>query len=279
MRLALEIARHTSRFAPCSLLFGALALGCGAESRDDDGAGGSAGMQGQAGSGGMMKPMVVCPDPGEPIDPTASIDDLEDGNGEIPARDGRAGGWWTASDDTLGGSMVPMQTELTGELATPEALVEERCGSLSAMRVTGQGFTEWGAVLGVNLNWGMLPSGEDDILPYDASARTGIEFWARIGDTSTNQVRYQVSDSNSEPIGGKCVEDGGDGIACFDSFGTDLTGLDTTWRRFKIPFAGLYQRNFGLEADGVVTSEIYQISFNFLTSTPFDFWVDDIAFY
>jgi hypothetical protein len=268
-----------SLLAPHAFIFGIFVLGCGESSGgdDDDGA---AGMKGHAGSGSAgMKAMLTCPDAAEAIDPSAMIDDLEDGDAYISDRDGRSGAWWTAADDTLGGSMVPVQTEISGELATPEPLSEERCGSLSAMRVSGQGFTDWGAALGANLGYGAVPTGGEDILPYDASTRTGVEFWARIGDTSTDQVRFQVSDSNSEPVGGKCVEDGGPGVGCYDSFGTDLPGLGTTWRRFKIPFAGLSQRDFGIRADGVVTNEIYQLSFNFLTSTPFDFWVDDLAFY
>jgi hypothetical protein len=273
-------SRLASKLAPYAFLFGTFALGCGAESKaddDDDDGKGAAGMKGMAGSGGM-KPMITCPDPNEAIDPTATIDNLEDGDANLAIGD-HTGGWWTASDDTPGGSMVPVQTEISGELARPELLPEERCGSLMAMRVTGQGFTDWGAVIGLNFGWGPVASGGEDILPFDASARTGVEFWARIGDTSTNQVRYQVSDSNSEPAGGKCVVDGGDGLECYDSFGTDLPSLDTTWHRYKIPFAGLTQRDFGLEADGVLTTEIYQISFNFLTPTPFDFWVDDVSFY
>jgi hypothetical protein len=261
-----------------------LLVACGGSSKgddDDDGAGaggkgGMGGMAGTAGSGGMA-PALVCPDPNEPIDPTALIDDLEDGNPQILIGD-QTGGWWTAADDT-GGTIVPEQSEVTGELAPPEPLLEERCGSKMAMRVTGQGFTDWGAVMGLNFFWGPNDQGVADVLPYDASSRTGIEFWAKIGDTSTNQVRYQVSDSNSEPAGGVCVEDGGAGKNCYDSFGTDLTGLSTAWRHYKIPFAGLSQRNFGVPADGVVTTAIYQITFNFMTPSPFDFTVDDISFY
>jgi len=264
---------------PLALVLLLAVAGCGAKSSDDDD--GSAGNNGQAGSDGgtPMQPMIVCPDPSEAIDPTAMIDDFEDGEPRLPERDGRNGGWWTAADTTVGATMVPQQSELSGELAPPELLPEPRCGSRYAMRVSGQGFTDWGAVLGMSFVFGTRPNGEDGATSYDASSRTGVDFWAKIGDTSTNQVRYQVSDSNSEPDGGKCVVMGGSGLECFDSFGTDLTQLDTTWHHYRIPFAGLSQRDFGLQASGLVTTEVYQVTFNFLTASPFDFWVDDIMFY
>src|SRR5881394_1890099 len=90
----------------CALWALFAAAGCGAKSTDtdDDSAGGagpaggtggtgaSAGMLGTGGSAGM-KPALVCPDGSEPIDPTAMIDDMEDGEALLPLRDGRNGGW------------------------------------------------------------------------------------------------------------------------------------------------------------------------------------------
>jgi hypothetical protein len=270
-----------NRLTLCALVLLLPTLACGAKSKekgdDDDGTKPMGQAGSDAGSPMMMKPAIACPDASEPIDPTAMIDDFEDGDGylvNVPD-----GGWWTAGDGTLGATMVPEQTEISGMLATPERLPEPRCGSLFAMRVTGQGFTDWGAVMGMNFGYGANADGTEGPYPYDASSRTGVDFWAMIGDTSTNQVRYQVSDVNSEPIGGKCVDGGGSNLQCYDSFGTDLTQLSTTWRRYRIPFAGLAQRDFGLPADGVVKDQIYQITFNFLTSSPFDFWVDDLQFY
>lgn len=266
-------------------------LACSGQSKsdddDDDSHGGSGGAGGTSGTGGMsgtagmggMAVQPTCPDPNEAIDPTAIIDDLEDGDSFVVDVADRDGGWWTAGDETAGASMVPEQTELTGDLAPPEAIPEPRCGSHSAMRVTGQGFNDWGAVLGVAFKFGERPNGEIGAIPYDASAYEGVEFYARIGDTSTAEVRYQISDSNSEPDGGVCDETRGSEDECYDSFGVGLAQLDTTWRRYKIPFAGLSQRDYGYEADAVVTTAVYQITFNFPAGSVFDFWVDDIKFY
>ena len=64
-----------------------------------------------------------------------------------------------------------------------------------------------------------------------------------------------------------------------DTLGVDLPQLDTTWRQYRIPFGGLTQRGFGLPRSKLDSSSIYTIEFNFNPITPFDFWVDDIAFY
>ena len=270
-----------------SCLVGLALFACSGESKnaddDDDGphdaAAGKAGMAGTAGMSGMAGQMSSCPDPSEAIDPTATIDDMEDKNAFVTEVAGRSGGWWTAGDETTGASMVPVQTELTGDLALPEPLSEPRCGSHYAMHVTGQGFNDWGAVLGMGFAFGTREDGELGSIAYDASAYTGIEFYARIGDTSVAEVRYQVSDSNTDPDGGLCSVERGSRDECYDSFGVALPQLDTTWHHYKLPFAGLSQRDYGYTADALVTTAVYDLTFNFPASSVFDFWVDDLKFY
>jgi hypothetical protein len=263
------------------LCLAAITLACSGESKsdddDDDSRGGTGGTSGAGGMAG--KPTATCPDPGEAIVPTAVIDDMEDQDAFVTEVADRSGGWWTAGDETVGASMVPVQTELTGDLALPEAISEPRCGSHYAMRVTGQGFLDWGAVMGVAFAFGERKDGEIGAIPYDVSAYEGVEFYARIGDTSTAEVRYQISDSNTDPDGGVCSEVRGSRDECYDSFGLSLPQLDMTWHHYKIPFAGLTQRDFGYQADGVVTSAAYELTFNFPAASIFDFWVDDLTFY
>jgi hypothetical protein len=212
----------------------------------------------------------LCSGSDEAIDPTQLIDDMEDRNASVLMTGDRTGGWWSAGDDTAGATIVPA----LGEPALPELIPGGRCGSQYAMRVTGQGFADWGAVLGVNLAYDSSGG-----VFYDGSAYEGISFWARIGDTSTNTMRFAVSDQNSEPKGGKCVEDGGVGKECFDSFGVTINALDTTWKHYEVPFSGLSQRNFGLPADALDTSTLYVVGFNVEPNSVFDLWVDDVAFY
>jgi hypothetical protein len=146
------------------------------------------------------------------------------------------------------------------------------------MHVTGQGYSMW-AVLSVSMGWGAVDGGAEGVLPNDNSFRTGVTFWARIGDTSSNQVRLAISDKYSRPEGGLCVENGPMDVACYDTHGVDLTQLDTTWRQYRIPFGGLTQRAFGLKRDHLDASSIYTVEFQFNPSSIFDFWLDDISFY
>ena len=211
-----------------------------------------------------------------PIDPTAMIDDMESGGPNIPMTAGRSGSWWAGGD-----SVSPNATINPSNTGAPPVAIPNggRCGSLHAVRVSGQGFTSW-AVLTVSMRYGSNGDGGTGILPYDVHSRTGVTFWARIGDTSAADVRFGVSDQYSRPEGGICdASVSTDPTACYDTFGVDLTKLDTTWTQYQIPFAGLGQRNFGLQKPALDTSAIYTIDFNFNVGEIFDFWVDDIAFY
>src|SRR5262245_45391563 len=225
------------------LVLGALAAaGCGSSGAKADDA------------GAADASLIYCGDPNQPIDPTAAIDDMEDRDFIIL---NRSGAWWAGGDTTPGGAVVP-----SGD-AAPEPIPGGRCGSMYASHVTGHGFNDWGAVLSMSMRYGSVDASAPGLLPYDAHFRQGITFWARVGDTSTNQVRYSVSDRNSRPEGGVCVDGGGQGTQCYDNFGVQLTKLDTTWRQYRIPFGGLTQRNFGVPEPSVDTSAIYTVEFGF----------------
>jgi hypothetical protein len=182
----------------------------------------------------------------------------------------RNGGWWSAGDATPGATIEPG----LGAAAVPVSIPGGRCGSRFAMRVSGQGFEEWGSMIGLSFVYG-----SGGILEYDASAYQGMTFWARIGDTSINQVRFAISDRNTEPQGGVCVEDGPPGQGCFDSFGVVLSNLDTRWKRYRIPFAGLTQRDFGLRTEALLREAVYSVNFAFEPGAVFDLWLDDLEFF
>ena len=205
----------------------------------------------------------------------ALIDDMEDGDPSIFMVNGRRGAWWAAGDDTASATMTPPRDNL----APPEAINGGRCGSARAIRVTGQGFLEWGSLLGVDMHYGVRTDGSDGNLPYDASAYTGVEFWARIGDTSTDRVRFAVSDVNNEPYGGVCTDNDQLNEQCYDTFGTYLNGLSPEWRHYRVAFTSLTQRQFGYPASAAATQALFSVQFNFDPSSIFDFWVDDLAFY
>ncbi len=240
------------------------------------GAGGGAGIgAGVGGAAGAASNEVSCPDSGGPVDPTAMIDDMEATDPAILMEGGRNGAWWAGGDMVSPSASIVPNGDASAELIPGGG----RCGSLHAIHVTGQGFTSW-AVVTTSLRYGPSDGGASAVLPYDAHTRTGITFWARIGDTSANQVRFAVSDKATRPEGGLCDAKVSTGpTACYDTFGVDLTGLGTRWTQYRIPFAGLGQRNFGLQESGLDTSAIYTIDFNFYVNEIFDFWLDDIAFY
>jgi hypothetical protein len=217
-----------------------------------------------------------CPDDSEPIDPTALIDDMETPNFETAMPGNRGGAWWAGGDP---------ESKAQGAFISPDGNADAakipggRCGSKYAMHVTGRGFNSW-AVMTVSMGYGSVDGGPAHILPYDASFRTGITFWARLGDTAGDQVRLNVTDQYSNDVGGICdpTATGDPTKFCYDHFGTPLTKLTTEWHHYRIPFLGLSQQGFGLPRPHVDTSAIYSIDFNF-PNEVFDLWIDDLYFY
>jgi len=268
----------------CALIVTLTALsaasGCSStadKSPSDGGIAGIAGAAGASGSGGTGgAAALACGGSGGPVDPTALIDDMEAIDPAIAMIGGRNGTWWTGGDPMSPNASIDPNGEASAELIPGGG----RCGSLHAMHVTGQGFTLW-AEITASMRYGSVDGGAPGLLPYDAHTRTGLVFWARIGDTSGSQVRLAVSDKYSRPEGGFCDASTAatTSTACYDTFGVDLAPLSTTWTQFQVPFAGLGQRNFGLPRPSLDTSSIYSIDFNFQPGEIFSFWIDDISFY
>lgn len=204
-----------------------------------------------------------------PVDPTALVDDMEDGNSLIAVTASRNGSWWVVSDGTTTGTIQPP----SDAAPPPERVPGGHCGSSYAMHVTGQGFTNWGASLSAGFRY---TSQAESI---DASAFRGVMFWARTGDTNSSSVRVQFQDSNTRPEGGKCDPADGNPDSCYDGFGTTLAPLDTEWRLYKLDFSRMTQRDFGYRADALNTAELYDIEWNVDASSIFDLWVDDVWFY
>ena len=244
----------------------------------DGGLGGGAGGPGVGGAAGAFAPTTSnCGNTSGPVDPTAMIDDMEATDSPILMVGGRNGGWWA------GGDMQSPSAKIDPDGDAPSEVIPGggRCGSLHAMHVTGQGFTSW-AQLSASMRYGSVDGGASGLLPYDAHIRTGLTFWARIGDTSAAHVRLSVSDKYSRPEGGICDASASatSTTACYDTFGVDLMPISQTWTQYRIPFGGLGQRNFGVpEKLGLDTSSIYTIQFDFYPNEIFNFWVDDISFY
>jgi hypothetical protein len=256
-----------SRIPSCAALFGAFTLsfasaGCSSDSSNPIGGGGSGG----AGTGGSSN--ADCAASVGPIDPTAVIDDIEDNNSLLAQTGNRNGSWWVVSDGTAGTISPPADAA-----PPPERVPGGHCGSNFAMRVTGQGFTDWGALLSAGFRY------TNQAESIDASAFKGIMFWARTGDTNSSSIRVQLQDANTRPEGGKCNATPGTPDECYNGFGTDLIPLGTDWRLYKLNFASMTQRDFGYRADALDPSTLYAIEWTFQASSIFDLWVDDVWFY
>lgn len=225
------------------------------------------------GPGGGAMSALGCsdPEPGE-LD---FLDNMEDGDALILPRGGRMAGWFTYKDPTAG-----VLNPDVGVIPVMETIPGGRCGlSMRAMRVTGSGFTEWGAGFGFSFK-SIMRDGIWTSDSYDASAFTGITFWARIGETSIDTVRFAVSDKWSVPEGGQCDVTVPSGEkACYDHFGSVLT-LAQTWKRFTFRFGELAQRNFGMPRPTLDLPVAHSVEFQIpAASSAFDVWIDDIALF
>ena len=240
------------------------------------GGGGSAAAHAGSGNAGGGSAGSSCGDLTLAVDPTALIDDME-----LPAPltvlGATLGGeWWAGGDDAskaTGASITP-----DGDAAA-ELIPGGRCASKYAIHVTGHGFQEW-SVVSASLGWGSVGGGPPQLLPYDAHTRAGLTFWARIGDTSSAEVRLNVTDAYSNDAGGICDKTATSGeTQCYDHFGVTLAELDVSWKQYRIPFTDLSQQMFGLPRSSLDTTRLYSVDFLFPLGSVYDFWVDDIAFY
>lgn len=225
--------------------------GAGGGSQQGGGSGGSS-----AGSGGSGN---------APTGATDLITDLE--SGPTFSSGGRSGSWYVYNDKTAAG----MQTPTVGTDFKPDAVMPARSGSTFAAHTSGSGFTVWGAGMGFDVN---NPGGTAKKV-YDASAYSGITFWAK--GTASKAVRMNIPTKDTSPEGNLCnMTDAGDSV-CNDHFGTTLT-LTADWTQQTVDFANdLAQSHFGPPAD-FKPSEIYGVQFQVGPGATFDFWIDDVAF-
>jgi hypothetical protein len=242
----------------------------GTAGSDTGGTSGESGMSGTGGSGmggtGGIAP--ECMMDFRPTDPTALVDDIEDGNPLIATVGGRNGSWWITSDGTAGTITPPPDAG-----PPPERILGMRCESEFAMRITGQGFTTWGA----NLSIGFRYTTEEE--PIDVSPFSGMMFWARVGETHNSPIRVQFQDSNTHPNGGICNATPGSADECYSGWGTELVPISSTWRLYQIEFSRMTQRDFGYRAETFDTTAVYGVAWDVAANSVFDLWVDDVWFY
>ena len=111
---------------------------------------------------------------------------------------------------------------------------------------------------------------------YDASAFTGITFWAKgpaSGDVLAVRLGLFTMDTLQVEYGGNCD------IACNDHYGADLE-FGPQWQQFTFTWDQLSQRTWGTDVPFDVT-QLFTIEWQLLgtpAADPFDFWIDEVAF-
>ncbi len=203
------------------------------------------------------------------IDPANMVDDLEDGDDAIITTDERSGDWYTFNDATSGEQSPDPDGNFSPEEGGPE-------GSSYAVHTTGNGWTEWGAGLGLDLN-GADPADPDASKGvFDVSGFEGMAFWAK-GD-ATLWVMLATYDVIAEDEGGGCVAGSGDGEACDNAHGKSVS-LTGEWGQYLIKFEDLAQEEgWGQQIDfdpANLTSLMFQTG----PGETFDYWIDEIGFY
>ncbi|MDP8999157.1 MAG: hypothetical protein M3O46_03500 [Myxococcota bacterium] len=123
-------------------------------------------------------------------------------------------------------------------------------------------------------------------VPFDVSPYTGVTFWAMTGgDAGTTNVIVGFPNVDTDPRGGRCLEDGGG--KCYDNFARTVM-FTGTWTKVTVPFGVLAQAGWGHAAPTMMfdATKVYGITFQ--VSGPqvadagapvnADIWIDDIYF-
>jgi len=205
-----------------------------------------------------------------PVPTESLIDDMEDGDEGILIAAGRRGPWFVLNDGTPGA----VQTPAVAMQFTMTAIPGARGASTYAAHTAGQGFMTYSAVFGFWLN----KLGSAFKQQYDASAYTGVTFWARLGASDSaalsRAIRVILPDHDTDPDGQVCTDAA---AGCFDHFGKNIT-LTPDWVKYTIRFSELQQSGFGFAPPGFDAAHMYGVEFSFPLAAPFDCWIDDIAF-
>jgi len=191
--------------------------------------------------------------------PEFTVDDAEDDNNQILVQKGRKGFWYTFVDKAGTTLSPPAGTKFIMSPGGPR-------DSHHAAHMTGKVSSA-----GDPLFAGMGFSFTDPKGPYDATAYTGVSFYAKVGAGSTKKVRLKVPDVDTDPAGKKCSE-------CFNDFGADLT-LTDQWQKYTVPFATMKQmEGWGSPSPSTIDkSALYGLQWQVTAQgAPYDVWVDDV---
>jgi hypothetical protein len=186
------------------------------------------------------------------------IDDFEDLNSETLPVDNREASWYDYDDETSADVQVVEWITSEGATAT----------STAVMHVQSAGFPEYSGV-GFGLRW--TESGTDHCY-YDASYYDGISFWVK----GSAAIRLALQNPAVRPVdmGGTCPLD----AVCYDSHGYSFVATEE-WTYLRVSFASLTQAGWGTPVGEFEPRELFTVEFQFTGGSPYEVWLDDIAFY
>jgi hypothetical protein len=196
--------------------------------------------------------------------------------------------WYKYDDHSLdlpdGGpadAAKPMGQHVVAAEALPEPHPTINGQSASALHIYGGTFTGWGA----GVTGGLSGDGN---ATYDASAYSGIIFWAKKGPngTSTSLTVALPSANDSLMEGGVChdPETPGKHDRCSDAFHKDII-LTPNWKLYVVLFDDFKQEGWGYKPLGgldkrvLLGSAFSNKGVSSKGGDPFDEWIDDVAFF
>ncbi len=192
------------------------------------------------------------------------IDNAEDNDNKTSMVAGRGGYWFTFADKA-GSNITP-----SGNFSMTPGGAN---GSAYAARMFGKIGNGSPSFVGGGFNF------LDPKSIYDASAYTGISFWAKVGPGSVSKVRFKVSDVETDPAGKICGQNGTDD-GCYNDFGK-VFDLTPEWKQYSIAFTDMKQGDgWGIPRPAaILPAKLYGIVWEVNDKgASYDIWVDDIQF-
>src|SRR6478736_487052 len=190
------------------------------------------------------------------IPPGDVIDDFEDSDLSLPspALGGRVGTWSPFGDGT--GSAIGTVTS-----------TKRGAKNVKALHLKGKDFVSWGSGFGVDLN--NSSTSQASAQTYDASAYSGVTFWARAQSLTNLKVRFPNADTHTA---GKICS------TCDHDYYASIA-LSTDWQRYTITFSDLTLEPGGVPIPTAFkASGLVSVRFLFPSTTAYEVDIDDVAF-
>lgn len=196
------------------------------------------------------------------------IDDLDDHDNAIKKIGQRSGYWYTYND----GSAV--QVPPPSSMFVPAGMGRVAGATSFSAKTSGPAFTVYGAGMGFDFNNTMMKS-----CVYNASAYTGIKFWAMAAAPVTIKAMVKIAATTAALTGGTCVATVT--AACDNHYAlTPAPALTTSWTEYTMPFAALSQdKTWGVQVPTFDKMSVIGMQFQVDKGVAFDFSIDDLTFY